>query len=130
MRWQTLYSINCYAIAAVWLSNGLVCKVLGLVPRHEQIVTRILGPTYAHPLTIAIGVGEVAIGGWVWSRHWPRQCAAGQIGLILTMNVLETVLARDLLLWGRANLLFAVAFCGFIGWNALLAARTAAPRNA
>ena len=33
------------AIALVWLGNGLVAKVLGLVPRHEEIVAQILGPS-------------------------------------------------------------------------------------
>lgn len=29
-------------IALVWLVNGLWCKVLGHVPRHEAIVARVL----------------------------------------------------------------------------------------
>jgi len=43
MRYENLYTIVTYLIAAVWLVNGLFCKVLHLTPRHERIVARILG---------------------------------------------------------------------------------------
>ncbi|MCB0660408.1 MAG: hypothetical protein KDC04_05710, partial [Saprospiraceae bacterium] len=46
-------------IAIVWQANGLLCKVLNLVPRHEQIVARILGDNYSRILTILIGLSEV-----------------------------------------------------------------------
>jgi hypothetical protein len=45
-----------YLIALVWLVNGLLCKVLGLVPRHAAIVARILGPSHADLLTLLIGL--------------------------------------------------------------------------
>jgi hypothetical protein len=45
-----IYRVLLVAIALVWLANGLLCKVLGLVPRHEAIVARILGPHAASPL--------------------------------------------------------------------------------
>ncbi|MBC7446743.1 MAG: hypothetical protein H7330_01650 [Hymenobacteraceae bacterium] len=40
----TFYHLTRYASAAVWAANGLLCKLLHLAPRHEQIVARILGP--------------------------------------------------------------------------------------
>ena len=43
MRYENLYTIVTYLIAAVWLVNGLFCKVLHLTPRHERIVARTLG---------------------------------------------------------------------------------------
>tara|TARA_B110000967_G_scaffold208879_1_gene262619 strand:- start:1735 stop:2109 length:375 start_codon:yes stop_codon:yes gene_type:complete len=36
-----------YIIAAIWGINGLVCKILNVVPRHEEIVERILGIGHA-----------------------------------------------------------------------------------
>ncbi len=111
---RTLYTGTRYAIAAVWAINGLLCKLLHLVPRHEQIVARILGPTFAGPLTRLIGVGELLIAIWVASGQWSGQAVAAQVTLILTMNALEFALAPDLLLWGRVNLLFALLFSGFI----------------
>jgi DoxX-like protein len=50
-----------FLIATVWLANGLLCKVLDFVPRHEQIVARILGNDYSRPLTILIGLSEIVM---------------------------------------------------------------------
>lgn len=100
-----------YLIALVWLVNGLFCKLLHLVPRHEAIVARILGPAHAGPLTRLIGVAEIGMACWVLSGLRARWCALAQIALVLTMNTLEALLAPDLLLWGRANALFAALFC-------------------
>ncbi len=99
-----------YGIAAVWLINGLVCKVLHLVPRHEAIVARILGPAYAGPLTKLIGLAEIGMAIWVLSGRYVRLSVAVQIALVLTMNVLEFLLAPDLLLWQQLNLPFAGLF--------------------
>ncbi len=108
-----------YAIAAVWLANGLFCKVLELVPRHEQIVARVLGSDLYAPLfTKLIGVGEIGIAVWVlvgWRYAW---CAVVQIALILSMNIIEFFLVPDLLLWGRANMLFALVLAAVIHMNA------------
>lgn len=104
-------------IALVWFANGLLAKVLGLLPRHEAIVGRILGPEYADVLTILIGLSEIAVGFWVLTGLRRRITAALQIGIVLSMNLLETVLAPDLLLWGHWNLLFAVLFCGLLYYH-------------
>ena len=114
-----------YLIALVWLANGLLCKVLLLVPRHAAIVARILGPAHADVLTRLIGVGEIGMAAWVLSGIKPRWCAWAQIALILSMNTLEAVLAPDLLLWGRANAVFAALFCGLIYFHCLRPARAA-----
>ena len=102
------------AIALVWLGNGLFAKVLGLVPRHEQIVARILGPDYAHPLTVAIGLAEVLMFAWVLSGWRSRLNAVLQMIVVAVMNVLEFVLAPDLLLWGRLNIVFAGGFVAVV----------------
>ncbi|MGY2134902.1 DoxX-like family protein [Hymenobacter sp. HD11105] len=94
----------------MWLLNGLLCKVLALIPRHEAIVARILGPAYAAPLTRLIGLAEIGLALWVLSGRWVKLTAGGQIALVLGMNVLEIFLAPDLLLWGPFNLLFAALF--------------------
>ena len=105
-----LYRTLTYCIALVWLANGLLCKLLGLVPRHAAIVARILGPAYAGPLTRLIGVAEIGMAIWVLSGMRRRWCVLAQIGLVAVMNTLEYCLAPDLLLWGRANALFAGLF--------------------
>lgn len=99
-----------YFIAAVWLINGLFCKVLNFVPRHEEIVGRILGNTYSKPLTIAIGLSEIAMALWILSGYKSRLNAILQIAIIATMNIMEFILVPDLLFWGRFNSLYAFLF--------------------
>jgi len=104
-------------IAAVWLINGLFCKVLGLVPRHREIVARILGPEHAAALTVMIGLAEIAMAIWIVSGVAKRLNAIAQIVIIATMNVLEFCLAPDLLLWGRMNAVFAFFFILLIAYE-------------
>jgi hypothetical protein len=112
-----LHKVFPVLIASVWLINGLVCKILQLVPRHQRIVARILGQTYAPQLTQLIGVGEVLLALWILSGKWSRLCAWTQIGLVALMNGIECMLAPDLLLFGRLNALFALLFIGLVYGN-------------
>ena len=111
------YKLLNWLIAAVWLANGLFCKVLNLVPRHQEIVARILGNDHAALLTTMIGISEIAMAVWIVSGYRSRMNALTQIIVIATMNVLEFVLVPDLLLWGRSNILFAFLFLLLIGYN-------------
>lgn len=95
-------------ILVVWLINGLYCKLLNGVPRHQQIIARILGNQYADQLTILIGLGELFIFLWILSRYLPKWCATFQILLIAVMNSIEIILAPDLLLFGKYNGLLAI----------------------
>lgn len=104
-------------ISVVWLANGLFCKVLNLVPRHEQIVARILGEDYSRPLTILIGLSEVLMAVWVLSKFKSKLNTITQILVVLTMNTLEFILVPDLLLWGRLNSLFALLFISLVYYN-------------
>ncbi|SFM84461.1 DoxX-like family protein [Chitinophaga sp. YR627] len=99
-----------YLIALVWLINGLLCKVLHLVPRHQEIVARILGVKYAGPLTMLIGLSEIAMAIWIVSGFKSKLNAILQIIIVGTMNILEFMLVPDLLLWGRLNAVFAALF--------------------
>ncbi|TXF90410.1 hypothetical protein FUA23_06360 [Neolewinella aurantiaca] len=105
-----------YFVAAVWLANGLLAKVLNLVPRHTEIVAGILGPAHARTLTIMIGVSEIAMGLWILTGRYRKQTAVIQIAIILTMNTLESILVPELLLWGYWNPVFALLFCGVVWW--------------
>lgn len=104
-------------IASIWIINGLISKVLGLTPRHEAIVARILGAEFAHPLTILIGISEIFMAIWILLKFREKLNSYTQILLVATMNVLETILASDLLLWGHWNLLWAITFCLIIWQN-------------
>jgi hypothetical protein len=112
-----MHRVVLFLIASVWLVNGLFCKVLNLVPRHEQIVARILGQSYARPMTILIGIAEVGMAVWIISRFKPRLSVALQIAVIGMMNILEFVLVPDLLLWGRFNIVFALLFITVVYLN-------------
>lgn len=105
-------------IALVWLVNGLFCKIVNLVPRHEAIVAKILGTTHAHVLTQFIGFLEVIMFLWIVSRIRPKTCAIAQIAVVLTMNCIEFYLVPEWLLFGQFNLLFAVLFSMLIYMNA------------
>jgi hypothetical protein len=104
-------------ISLVWLVNGLVCKVLGLVPRHEMIVSRILGNEYAYTATKFIGVMETLMFIWVLSRIQKRLCAITQIFLVAVMNIMEFILVSDLLLFGKFNSIIAFLFICLIYYN-------------
>jgi hypothetical protein len=106
-----------YLIAAVWLVNGLICKIFNLVPRHQQIVARILGNDHARLLTLIIGSLETAMAVWIITGMLPRLNTITQIIVIATMNTIEFILVPDLLLWGRFNALFALLFILLIWYN-------------
>ncbi|MBC6491798.1 DoxX-like family protein [Flavihumibacter stibioxidans] len=106
-----------FLIATVWLINGLVCKVLNVVPRHQEIVASILGHDHSRLLTILIGISEMLMAAWILSGIWTRINAISQILVIATMNTLEYYLVPDLLLWGKLNSLWAFLFILLIYYN-------------
>ncbi len=111
------HTIINYFIAAVWLINGLFCKVLNLVPRHQQIVAQILGEEFARPITLLIGLLEILMAIWVLSGIKSRLNAVAQMVIVASMNILEYLLVPDLLLWGKFNSFFALIFIGIVYLN-------------
>ncbi len=101
----------------VWIANGLLCKVLNLVPRHTQIVAAILGTSYARALTILIGFSEILMALWIISGKKARLAAVTQMVIIAAMNIIEFLLVPELLLWGRLNTLFAFLLIGLISYH-------------
>jgi len=114
---KTTHTFISYSIAAVWLINGLVCKVLNLVPRHQQIVAEILGTNYSRLFTIAIGCSEVFMAIWIISKIKTRLNAIAQISIVAIMNTLEFIIVPQLLLWGKANAIFAFVFILIVYFN-------------
>ena len=117
MTVRILYKSLNYFIATIWFANGFLCKVLNLVPRHQQIVSEILGNDYATVFTKLIGVSEMLMALWILSGIKSRFNAMSQILIITTMNTLEFIFVPDLLLWGKYNSLFAFIFIGIIFYN-------------
>lgn len=120
---RLIYQMLRVSFAVVWFVNGFYCKILGLIPRHEFIVAKILGFEYAQQWTLAIGFGEVLMGFWILSGYRAKFNAVVQIVVVLLMNILEVILVPELLLWGSLNLLFAILFVLLIFCNEFIIAK-------
>lgn len=114
MRRVSLHKILTILISLIWLVNGLFCKLLGLVPRHEMIIARILGAEYSFVAAKIIGILEILMSFWVLSRKYSRLNAIVQIVIVITMVTIEVILVPDLLLFGRFNIAFILIFIALI----------------
>lgn len=114
---KAIHKLLTICIATVWIANGFFCKVLNLVPRHQQIVARILGIEHSRLLTIAIGCSEILMAVWILSKIKTRISAIVQIAIVSTMNTIEFILVPELLLWGKLNALFAFIFILVVYFN-------------
>lgn len=114
---RNLHKTLTICISLIWFANGLLCKVLNLVPRHEQIIGEILGATHSRLLTLLIGLSEIGMGIWILSGFKSRFNAIVQIIIIATMNTLEFIMVPDLLLWNQLNALFAFFLIFIIYFN-------------
>ncbi len=119
MNIQRKHKILTVLIAFIWLVNGLFCKVLNLVPRHQQIVQSILGldEFYGRVFTILIGISEIAMSVWIFSGFKSRFNTIVQIAVIAAMNTIEFILVPNLLLWGKLNSVFALILIVIIYLN-------------
>lgn len=111
---KATHKLLTYLIVAIWFINGLFCKILNLVPRHHQIVAKILSADQSELITVAIGVLEVLMAIWVLSGVRSRFNAIVQMTVVLAMNIIEFILAPQLLLFGRFNLFIAIFFIGVV----------------
>ena len=59
-------------IALVWLVNGLYCKILNQVPRHEAIAAQIINTAHSRLLIIIIGFLEICMAIWILSPQLPH----------------------------------------------------------
>ena len=114
---KNIHKVLTLVISTVWLVNGLFCKVLNLATRHEQIVSRVLGQDYSRPLTILVGLSEIVMAIWVFTKFKSKLNAITQIIVVVTMNIIEFTLVPDLLLWGKLNIVFAFMFVGLVYYN-------------
>ncbi|MCL9805218.1 DoxX-like family protein [Flavobacterium amniphilum] len=103
-----------FIIALVWICNGLFCKILNLVPRHQEIVSVFFGKEAAREMTLVIGFLEILMAVWIVSGIKSKWNTVTQIIIIGLMNILEFIFASDLLLWGKMNIIFACIFIIFL----------------
>jgi hypothetical protein len=104
-------------ISLVWLINGLICKILNVIPRHEQIVSEILGNAHSSILTKGIGVLEVLMAVWIISGIKSKICSVFQMVVVGAMNIIEFAAVPDLLLFRKFNIFFAACFISMIYIN-------------
>jgi hypothetical protein len=107
------------ALAAVWLYQGLWCKLLGGCERHAEIVASLslLGATAAHCLLLAIGGAECALAIWILAGVQRRAAAAAQTLLLAAMNGGALLWAGRLIADPAAMLLQNFAFL-LLAWVA------------
>jgi len=117
LKTETLHKALTLLIFSVWLVNGLFAKILNLVPRHEQIISRILGEDSFPLFVLLIGAAEIVMALWVISKFKSKLNAIVQMVVVVTMNIIEFTLVPDLLLWGKLNLVFALVFVGLVYYN-------------
>ena len=87
------------SIAAVWLYEGLWCKLLGRLPSQAEVVAAVplLGPRFGAAFLRLLGVIEVSLAFWVLAGVAPAACAIVQAVLLITLNA-------NGLLWARRKI--------------------------
>lgn len=87
------------SVAAVWLYEGLWCKVLGRVRSQVDVVTAVprLGPRVGVPFLRALGVVEIALAVWVMTGIAPGLCAIAQTSLLIALNANGLMWARHII---------------------------------
>ncbi len=84
------------SVAAVWLYEGLWCKLLGRLPSQSEVVAAVpgLGPRFGPAFLKLLGLVETGLAAWVLSGIAPAVCTIAQAVLLVTLNV-------NGLLWAR-----------------------------
>lgn len=87
------------AVAAVWLYEGLWCKLLGREPRQMDVVQAVpkLGPIAGKTFLLALGVVETGLAAWVLSGRAATICAWTQTILLVTLNANGLLWARRII---------------------------------
>jgi hypothetical protein len=87
------------SVAAVWLYEGLWCKLLGREKRQVQVVEAVprLGPFLGRHFLMVLGAVETALAVWVLSGTAPGLCAITQTVLLVALNANGLLWARHII---------------------------------
>lgn len=87
------------SVAAVWLYEGLWCKILGRVQLQAEVVAAVprLGPRFGSVFLKALGIVEVALAAWVMVGIAPGMCAITQTALLVMLNANGLLWARRII---------------------------------
>jgi uncharacterized membrane protein YphA (DoxX/SURF4 family) len=118
------------AIALVWLYQGLWCKILGRMPRHEAVIgaAPFLNGARGHAALMALGFFECVLAVWVLSGGKPRAAALVETALLAGMNAGGILWARRIIPDPAGMLLQNFAFL-VLAWVAAGEAGSYAPRG-
>ena len=84
------------AVAAVWLYEGLWCKVLGRSPHEFEVVAQVpfLAPATSRALLRVLGIVETALAVWILAGWQPIAAAIAQTVLLVTLNAAGIYFSR------------------------------------
>jgi uncharacterized membrane protein YphA (DoxX/SURF4 family) len=87
------------SVAAVWVYEGLWCKILGRVQSQIAVVTAVprLGPRFGSSFLMILGIVEVALAVWVIAGIAPGTCAVVQTALLVMLNANGLLWARHII---------------------------------
>ena len=87
------------AVAAVWLYEGLWCKLLRGQPHEFAVVAAVphFGPRIGVPFLMGLGAAEVALAAWSLSGIAAVPCAVSQTVLLALLNANGLMWARHLI---------------------------------
>ena len=87
------------AVAAVWLYEGLWCKLMRGQPHEFEVAAAVpgLGPRFGAPFLLTLGVIEVGVAAWTLSAIAPILCALVQTLLLVVLNASGLLFARRII---------------------------------
>jgi hypothetical protein len=87
------------AVAAVWLYEGLWCKLLRGQPHEFEVVKAVpfFGPRIGVPFLLGLGAVESAVAVWSFTGLRPFACALTQTLLLLALNGNGLIWARHII---------------------------------
>ncbi len=113
------------AVAAVWLYEGLWCKLLRGQPHEFEVVGAVpyFGPRMGVQFLMTLGLVEVAVAAWSMSAVSARFCALVQTALLVGLNASGLLWARHIIpdpagmvVKNFAFLVLAWTAAGLPGW--------------
>ena len=113
------------SIAAVWIYEGLWCKLLGRLPSQLAIVEEVPRFTagFATRLLRFLGIAEVLLALWVLSGIASPLCAVAQVVFLVVLNCNGLLWARKLIHDPAGMVIKNIAFLLLVWINGAWAAK-------
>jgi uncharacterized membrane protein YphA (DoxX/SURF4 family) len=88
-----------FAVAGVWVYEGLWCKLLRGEPHEFEVVKAVprYGERFGTPFLMSLGMLETTLGIWVLTGAAPQLCALVQTVLLVSLNANGLIWARHVI---------------------------------